>query len=386
MRAHLVLSIVIAIAFSVGIMFGAQGRDAAPVQAASHESTKKPDVNDAEYRKLDETLSVLRARNAKQFAIDPAKGVDEANYVAIGGIEQWVTIRGQDRNNPVLLFLHGGPGDVTNPWTFALFAPWEKHFTVVQWDQRGAGRTLRKTGPTVAPTMTLDRMTQDGIELAEYLRKHLGKEMIIVVAHSFGSILGLRMVRARPDFFYAYVGTGEVADSTKNYSVAYDALLKKAQAIGNQQALEELRHVGPPPYSSGEGYQVQRRWANNFEGADQFLPGTLGLTLVAPGNSVQDINDSIDGQILSGNRLVPQTVPLTQTELGVDFAVPIFFFQGAEDFTTPTTLAQQYLASVQAPHKEFVSIEGCGHFAVFMCSNEFLKELVTRVSPLAGGR
>ena len=386
MRAHLVLSIVIAIAFSVGIMFGAQGRDAAPVQAASHESTKKPDVNDAEYRKLDETLSVLRARNAKQFAIDPAKGVDEANYVAIGGIEQWVTIRGQDRNNPVLLFLHGGPGDVTNPWTFALFAPWEKHFTVVQWDQRGAGRTLRKTGPTVAPTMTLDRMTQDGIELAEYLRKHLGKEMIIVVAHSFGSILGLRMVRARPDFFYAYVGTGEVADSTKNYSVAYDALLKKAQAIGNQQALEELRHVGPPPYFSGEGYQVQRRWANNFEGADQFLPGTLGLTLVAPGNSVQDINDSIDGQILSGNRLVPQTVPLTQTELGVDFAVPIFFFQGAEDFTTPTTLAQQYLASVQAPHKEFVSIEGCGHFAVFMCSNEFLKELVTRVSPLAGGR
>lgn len=94
------------------------------------------------------------------------------------------------------------------------------------------------------------------------------------------------MVRAKPELFYAYVGTGQVADSTKNYSVAYDALLKKAQAIGNQQALEELRRVGPPPYSSGEGYQVQRRWANNFEGADQFLPGTLGLTLVAPGSSV----------------------------------------------------------------------------------------------------
>jgi pimeloyl-ACP methyl ester carboxylesterase len=386
MRTRVLRSIGIASAFSIGISFVAQGPHAVPVQAAAlQESTKKPDVSDAEYRKLDETLSVLRARNAKQFAIESATGIDEASYVAIGGIEQWATIRGQDRSNPVLLFLHGGPGDVTNPWTFALFAPWEKHYTVVQWDQRGAGRTLRKTGPTVAPTMTLDRMTQDGIELTEYLRKHLGKDKIIVVAHSFGSILGLRMVRARPEFFYAYVGTGQVADSTKNYFVAYDALLKKAQAIGNQQALEELRRVGPPPYSSGEGYQVQRRWANNFEGADQFLPGTLGLTLVAPGSSVQDINDSIDGQILSGNRLVPQTASLTQKELGVRFSVPIFFFQGAADFTTPTALGQQYLASIQAPHKEFVSIPGCGHFAVFMCSDQFLKELVMLVSPLAGG-
>ena len=358
-----------------------------PVQAALQDSTNKLDVNDAGYRKLDETLSVLRARNAKQFAIDSSKGIDESSYVAIGGIEQWITIRGQNRNNPLLLFLHGGPGDVTNPWTFALFAPWEKHFTVVQWDQRGAGRTLRKTGPGVVPTMTLDRMAQDGIELTEYLRKHLGKDKIIIVAHSFGSILGLRMVRTRPELFYAYVGTGQIADNTKNYFVAYDALLKKAQAIGNQQALEELRRVGPPPYSSGEGYQVQRRWANNFEGADQFLPGTLGLTLVAPGNSVEDINDSMDGQILSGNRLVPQTASLTQKELGVGFAVPIFFFQGAADFTTPTALAQQYLVSaIQAPHKEFVPIQGCGHFAVFMCSDQFLKELVTRVSPLAGGR
>jgi pimeloyl-ACP methyl ester carboxylesterase len=386
MRTHTVLPIGIAIAFSAGITLGPQLQLAVPVQAASQESAKRSDVSDGEYSKLDEKLSFLRARNAKQFAIEPAKGIDEANYVAIGGIEQWVTIRGENRSNPVLLFLHGGPGDVTNPWTFVLFAPWEQHFTVVQWDQRGAGRTLRKTGPTVAPTMTLQRMTQDGIELTEYLRKHLGKDKIIVVAHSFGSILGLQMVRARPDLFYAYVGTGEVADSTRNYFVAYDALLKKAQAIGNQQALEDLHRVGPPPYSSGEGYQVQRRWANHFEGADEFLPGTLGLRLVAPGSSLQDINDSMDGEVFSADRLVPQVVSLTERDLGLTFALPIFFLQGAEDFTTPTALAQQYLASMEAPRKEFVPIEGCGHFAVFMCSDQFLKELVTRVRPLAGGR
>src|SRR5262249_42939091 len=107
---------------------------------------------------------------------NPPRGIDEASFIRIGGIEQWVTVRGQDRDNAVLLFLHGGPGDVTNPWTFALFAPWEKHFTVVQWDQRGAGRTLKRNGPSIAPTLTVDRIAQDGVELAEYLRKHLGKD------------------------------------------------------------------------------------------------------------------------------------------------------------------------------------------------------------------
>lgn len=218
------------------------------------------------------------------------------------------------------------------------------------------------------------------------LRKHLGKDKIIVVAHSFGSIIGVRMVRARPDLFYTYVGTGQVADSTRSYSLAYDALLQKAQAIGNQQAFDELREIGPPPYTSGNGYRVLRKWANRFERADQFLFGTIGLTLVAPGNSVQDINDSADGQMLSGERLVPQTTSLVPKDLGLDFAIPMFFFQGAEDFTTPTALARQYLDSIRAPRKQFVPIDGGGHFAVFMKSDQFLRELVRWVRPLAVSR
>ena len=231
--------------------------------------------------------------------------------------------------------------------------------------------------------MTLDRMVQDGIEVAEYLRTHLRKDKIIVVAHSFGSILGMRMVSARPDLFYAYVGTGQVADSTTSHSVAYDALLRKAQATASQPALDDLRRVGPPPYKSGEGYRVQRKWANSFEGAEQFLSGTIGLTLVAPGNSVQDINDSADGQMLSGERLVPQTTSLKPKDLGLNFAIPIFFLQGAEDFTTPTKLARRYLASIKAPRKEFVPLKGGGHFTVFMNSGQFLRVLAKRVRPLA---
>jgi pimeloyl-ACP methyl ester carboxylesterase len=347
------------------------------------QTTPQTEAIDSEYRKLDALLTQLRARNAKQFAITSPKGIDEGRFVTLGGIEQWVTIRGWDRDNPVLLFLHGGPGDVTNPWAFAYFAPWEKHFTVVQWDERGAGRTLRRTGPGVAPTITVDRLVQDGIELAEYLRKDLGKDKIIIVAHSFGSIIGVRMARARPDLFYAYVGTGQVGDSTKNYFVAYDALLKKARAVGNQRAVDELSRTGPPPYPSGEGFRVQWKWANAFEGADRFLAGTIGLALVAPGNSVQDINDSADGEILSADRLVPQSKSIGPKDLGLEFSIPIFVFQGAEDFTTPTALARHYLRSIKAPRKAFVPIKGGGHFAVFMNSDQFLKELVRRVRPLA---
>jgi pimeloyl-ACP methyl ester carboxylesterase len=337
---------------------------------------------DSEYQKFDDVLSLLRTRVAQQYAIDSAKGVDEAMYVHLGGIEQWVTIRGEDRQNPVLLFVHGGPGDVTNPWSLAYFAAWEMRFTVVQWDERGAGRTLRKTGPSIASTMTVDRMAQDGIELSEFVRKHLTKNRIVVVAHSFGSILGLRMVQARPDLFYAYVGTGQVADATKNYSVAYAALLEKAQATGNQQAVDELRRIGPPPYANGEGYQVQRKWSNRFEGADRFLYGTIGLTLVAPGGSVQDLYDSLDGQNLSSERLVPQTRTFTSRDLGLEFRVPMFFFQGTEDFTSPTALARQYLGAIKAPLKKLVPIDG-GHFAVFMHSDQFLEKLVALVRPLA---
>jgi len=230
--------------------------------------------------------------------------------------------------------------------------------------------------------MTLDRMTQDGIELTEYLCKHLGKNKVILVAHSFGTILGLRMIRARPDLFFAYVGTGQVADETRNYDAAYQALLRKAQAVGNQQALDELKSIGPPPYASFQGYQGQRKWSNRFEGSDGFLYGTIGLALVAPGYSVRDINDSLDGQNLSGERLVPQTRSETMKVLGLKFAIPVFFFEGTEDFTTPTELARKYLEAIDSPRKEFVPISG-GHFAVFMNSEQFLQELVARVRPLA---
>ena len=350
--------------------------------ALAQGDTTPPQPDTAAIRRLDATLAFLRARNARDYAITTPNGIDEGRYVRVGGIEQWISIRGEDRDNPVLLLLHGGPGDVTNPWGYAGFRSWMKRFTVVQWDQRGAGRTLGKSGPSVAPTITIDRMTRDGVELAELLRKELRKEKIVLVGHSWGSILGVFMAKARPDLFHAFVGTGQVADPSKNYGVAHAALLAKAERSGEQSALRELADVGPPPYADGRGYGVQRKWSNRFEGADVFLASTLGLALAAPDYSVRDVNDWLDGQGLSGERLVPMTSALDPKALGGDFALPVFIIQGAEDFTTPTSLARTWLESIRAPRKAFISIEGGGHFAVFMRSSAFLDALVARVLPL----
>lgn len=102
-----------------------------------------------------------------------AKPVHGEMFVPIGGIEQWITVHGSDTANPALLVLHGGPGDALSPYADSLFADWDKDFTMVEWDQRGAGRTYGKSGPSIEPTMTMERMTKDGIEVAQYLTQHL---------------------------------------------------------------------------------------------------------------------------------------------------------------------------------------------------------------------
>src|SRR6185436_3040672 len=132
----------------------------------------------------------------------------------------------------------------------------------------------------------------------------------------------------------------------------------------------------------GRGYGVQRRWSNLFEGADYFIASMFGLALSAPGYTVRDINDWFDGQMLSAERLVSQTSAIQANALGGDYALPVIVIQGAEDFTTPTSLAHGFVNSIRAPAKAFVPIAGGGHFAVFMKPDAFLDQLVSRVLPL----
>lgn len=144
-------------------------------------------------------------------------GVQETFEVRLGGVRQVVNVRGADRANPILLFIHGGPGAVEMPIAWSFQRPWEDFFTIVQYDQRGAGRSYPLNDPAViAPTLTLERYRDDAIELAELLRARYGKRKIFVLGHSWGSAVGLALAIERPDLLHAYIGMGQIIDMRDN--------------------------------------------------------------------------------------------------------------------------------------------------------------------------
>jgi pimeloyl-ACP methyl ester carboxylesterase len=343
-------------------------------------------VSDSDHAKFDRYEDFVRRRNAADYKVIGPDPIDEGRFVRVGGIDQWLTIRGADRRNPVLLILHGGPGDATNPWGYAAFRDWLKRFTVVQWDQRGAGKTLRQNGgEAIGPTMTVDRMVQDGLELTDSIRAELHQQKIVIVGHSWGTVLGVLMAKSRPELFYAYVGTGQIGDtSARENAVAYAELLKREERLGNTTAVRELREVGPPPWNNSPGFLVKRRWANRLENADVFLASTVGFALLAPGNSLRDVNDWFDGQVLADEFLVSkgQIDKVGRATFRGDFALPVIVIQGADDFTSPGSLARAFVDSIRAPKKAFVTIQAAGHFAMFTKQREFLDALDAHVLPL----
>ena len=206
-------------------------------------------------------LAILLALTAPAHAAEPAKvAIDEGRFVEVNGVEQWVTVRGTDADNPVLLILHGGPGF---PMSFLapLYADWEEKFTIVQWDQPSSGGTyLKHQGKDIGP-LTIDRYVRDGIAVAEWSRNRLGAEKIVLVGSSWGSLIGLEMIARRPDLFAHYVGTSQPVGNAGN-RLGYELGLKAAQERGDQAAIDALTRVGPPPYQRFEDFMVRAQYTN----------------------------------------------------------------------------------------------------------------------------
>ena len=315
-------------------------------------------------------------------AVETPNGIDDEEFIKVGGIEQWVTIRGQDRGNPALLLLHGGPGNAFQALTRRAYLPWEKQFTVVQWDQRGAGKTFGRSGP-VGPDVTVDRMVLDAAEVAEYARTKLGKPKIILVGHSWGSILGVRLAKKRPDLFYAYVGTGQVVNHANGQLIAYGQLKAEARTRGDRPAEQQLEAVGPPPYDSNDKKLVITRWANKFEPGNPSNWTILSTVLFDSSATIGDFRDLIRGIRTSEDHFRGMAEEFELPALGTDFAVPIFLFDGAVDNVTPIASLRPWLDSLRAPEKELVLIPDAGHNAMVTRTHEFLGLLVGRVRPIA---
>lgn len=300
-------------------------------------------------------------------------------FVTIGGIEQWIEIDGESRDNPVMLYLHGGPGGSSLPASAAL-KPWGKHFTLVHWDQRGAGRTFARNGEEGCGRLTIDGMIDDALEVAEYLVGHLGKDRIVVLGHSWGSVLAVNMLRRRPDLFLAYVGTGQVVNMRRNEEFNYARQLAQASAAGNDAALAAMREIGPPPYSSLAQIRALREWADVLASGSGDSPGFRPT--VRPANmDAEAVAAMLAGLRFSGEQLFEELSAVDLATLGLDFPVPMFCFMGAADQATPIEPAEAWFASLSAPRKAFVRLDGCHHFVVMNRPELFLEHLLKHVLP-----
>jgi pimeloyl-ACP methyl ester carboxylesterase len=319
------------------------------------------------------------------MTIDSANGIDEGMFVRIGGTEQWVTIRGRNRANPVLMMIHGGPGVSNGAFAIELLR-YEEDYTVVQWDQPGTAKSFGRAGNRIDSGLTIADVAQDGIDLADFLKAHLYKRKLIVLGWSWGSIVGVEMVRKRPDLFAAYIGTGQIVNEQKGEAISYAAVLRRARERGDQEAIRELES-GPPPYTNQGALANQRKWSSIYEGDSTPVVQIARSVFLAPRYSLWDAWSYLSGVVASQNHFLGAAMDgeFMKVDLMAGdavFALPIIVIQGADDAWTPAELSRAFVATITAPVKEFIPIAGAGHKALVKNASAFLTIMNSRVRPI----
>lgn len=324
-------------------------------------------------------------RIAANLKIDSVHGLAQESFVPIGGIDQWISIRGEDRNNPVLLLIHGGPGS-----SYSIFTPhlrrWEEHFTIVQWDQRGAGRTLRRMGSRGCGKITMKRLACDAIEVADHLRACLRQERIFLLASSMGSTFGLQAALRRPDLFYAYIGTDQNVGMVRGRAENHRWLLDRLRENGMTKGLRAVERIGADAAQwTPREYTAVARWTMKSDplGFHRTMRLLKDAVWFAPGWTIQDIRAFVKGMRLSLERLLPEMVGYDAWAQGTRFDLPVLILHGENDVLTPAAQAQAWFADIQAPVKHMEMIPDAGHFAMFLQPDRFLEKLLAHVRPLA---
>lgn len=309
--------------------------------------------------------------------------------IRLGGIEQWISIRGRHRRNPILLFIHGGPGFTSIPASWYYQSGWEEYFTVVQWDQRGAGKTyaINDLEP-MRSTMTIERMAADAEELAKYLRASYGKRKIVLMAHSWGSVLGVILAQRHPDWFYAYVGVGQAVAMARSEALGYRSTLAAARADGNKQAIADLERMAPfpdleNPQRTLDQLEKERHWLTYYNGYTWHNgdghDGAIGQ--LSPDYSTADRKARSRGLDFSLSTLWPALLEIDFLKK-TGFGCPVVSFQGRHDLTTSKTLLAEWYAQIKAPKRTLIWFEDSAHMVIEEEPAKVLHHLVKDVLPL----
>ena len=314
-------------------------------------------------------------------------GVQETFEATLGGARQVVNVRGADKANPILVFVHGGPGAVEMPFAWAFQRPWEDVFTVVQYDQRGAGRSYPLNDrKTLAPTMTLDRYRDDAIELIELLRKRYGKRKVVLMGHSWGSIVGLSVAIKRPDLLYAYVGVGQGIDFRAGEKAGMAWTRAQALAAGNREAVAAIDALAPYPEGAFtiEKADGWRKYAIPY-GSLIYNKPDLNLYFqtprLSPEYSEADRQSWGKGSEFSVTTLWPRLADVSFSKVR-KMSVPLVFLLGRHDYTVPSPVAADWFSRVKAPSKKLVWLEHSAHMPMVEEPGLFFAALLKDVLPL----
>jgi proline iminopeptidase len=375
MRIHV---FILVMSFSVTVVHPCTAMEV-PVPAA--EAAPKP-------HNRSEATEVIRGL---RHIVTP-NGIERAQTIRIGGIYQWVTIRGEDRRNPVLLVLHGGPGYVEMPLNWWYARGWEEYFTVVEWDQRGAGKTYLINDPdSVGPTMTRERFVKDAEEIVTWLRRDLGKSKIFVWGHSWGSYLGLELARRHPEWLYAYIGTGQITNARESERRGWTYALAAARAEHNEQAISELQSIAP--YGAAgkplplNDLIISHKWSDFYGGVMAYRISQeeeSHATRMSPDYTDAEAPHIFDGNDYSERFLLADALNLDLSR-ETNLECPLILLEGRQDRTTNAGVAYEWFKRVRAPSKKFVWFEHSAHEPESEEPGKFLISLVRYARPLAPG-
>lgn len=318
--------------------------------------------------------------NAARIRITSPTGINELERVTLGGIEQWIQIRGHDRAKPLLLFLHGGPGFPQMPFAH-LNADLEKHFVVAHWDQQGAGKSYSSSIPDDA--MKVDQFVADTRELAQLLLQRFNAQKCYLVAHSWGSLFGALTASRYPELFHAYVGIGQVAGVPQTQQARYQFAVDSAAKENNQKALAELRKIGRPPHDFSQ-CKIMERWVQHYSAIEHTPVASsrfIRLAFSSPVYSWPDLVRIPLGVRFSFARLWEEIFYKTDLfRQAPRIDVPVFFFEGRYDEVVTTEVAQKYFDALEAPNgKQIIWFENSGHWPHFEESQKYRDALINSV-------
>jgi pimeloyl-ACP methyl ester carboxylesterase len=335
-------------------------------------------------------LLLLAAGLARPARTDPIVDADgrrvpgavaELTRADINGHDLAMMIRGHDVDNPVLLYLAGGPGGSELGAMRNHLPELEKHFTVVTWDQRGTGTSYRDLDPT--STITLDGYVSDTLAVTDYLRDRFGQDKIYLLGQSWGSVLGVLATQRAPERYRAFIGTGQMVNVLETDRIFYADTLEWARASGNDELVASLTKIGPPPYSSVLDYETALSYEHevypydhtgNSEGEGGFSENIFveEYALVDQVHLLAAFMDTF-------TVLYPQLQEIDFQQTATKLDVPVFFVQGAHEAPGRARLFQDWYPRLTAPGKDLVVLDTSGHRPLFEQPDEFVDYMVGTV-------